>query len=223
MNDSDLMELKKKARLVCRRLLKAYPVAECELDFRNPFEVLIATVLSAQCTDRKVNMVTPELFKRFPAPADLAEAKLADVEDIIRSLGLYRNKAKNIIAAARSIQHDFAGELPDNMDDLVSLAGVGRKTANCVLVNAFNKPGIMVDTHCKRLSGRIGLTVNSNPDKIEHDLKIILAEKDWNDFSHRIILHGRRVCTARCPQCAVCTLRAVCDYYNIRKRQVGNG
>ena len=212
--EKKLQKLKKKAGVVCRRLKAAYPAAECELDFRNPFEVLIATVLSAQCTDKKVNKVTPELFRKYPTAAKLARAEIEDVENIIRSLGLYKNKAKNIVAAADRIAGQFGGELPQTIEELIELAGVGRKTANCVLVNAFNKPGIMVDTHCKRLANRIGLTTQQQPDKIEKELKEIVVRRSWSDFSHRLILHGRRVCLARKPQCESCNMTDICNYYN---------
>ena len=205
--------LKDKARKVYNKLRVLYPQAECELDFRNPFEVLIATVLSAQCTDKKVNLVTPELFKRFPTADSLAQADIEEVEKIIKSLGLYKNKAKSIIQASTSMVENFNSAVPKTMEELVSLAGVGRKTANCVLVNAFSKPGIMVDTHCIRLSNRLGLVSEKKPEKIERELKSILSSRVWGKFSHRIILHGRRVCHARNPECGRCTLKNLCDYY----------
>ncbi len=211
MDDIEL--LKDKAKKIHKKLKVLYPDAECELNFKNPFEVLIATVLSAQCTDKKVNTVTPELFGRFPTPDKMAVAKLEEVERILKSLGLYKNKAKSIVSASRDMVEKFDSSVPETMEELVSLAGVGRKTANCVLVNAFNKPGIMVDTHCIRLSNRIGLSSESKPEKIEVELKSILSKRVWGKFSHRIILHGRRVCFARNPDCHGCTLRKLCDYY----------
>lgn len=210
---TDKAQLKEKARKIYQKLKTLYPDAECELVFHNPFEVLIATVLSAQCTDKKVNSVTPELFGMFPDPGALAAAESAKVESIIKSLGLYKNKAKNIIAASQDIVDRYDSAVPETMEELVSLAGVGRKTANCVLVNAFDKPGIMVDTHCIRLSGRLGLTVQERPEKIEAELKDILDSRIWGRFSHRIILHGRRVCHSRKPECDRCTLTKLCDYY----------
>ena len=217
MNDN--IPLQDKARKIYTKLRKLYPQAECELDFRNPFEVLIATVLSAQCTDRKVNLVTPELFRRFPTADTLAQADVAEVEDIIKSLGLYKNKARSIIRAAKSMVENFDSAVPETMEKLVSLAGVGRKTANCVLVNAFSKPGIMVDTHCIRLSNRLGLTTEKKPEKIEEELKSLLSSRVWGKFSHRIILHGRRVCHARNPECGRCTLKKLCTYYREEREQ----
>ncbi len=211
-------ELKAKARKIHQKLRILYPEAECELDFHNPFEVLISTVLSAQCTDKKVNAVTPELFRKYPTAAELAEAEPAAVEQIIKSLGLYKNKAKSIISASRDMVSRYGSDVPKSMEELVSLAGVGRKTANCVLVNAFDLPGIMVDTHCIRLSNRLGLTEEKKPEKIEAELKALLSPRVWGKFSHRIILHGRRVCFARNPDCANCTLRSLCNYFSELER-----
>lgn len=206
-------ELRKKAGLIARALARAYPQPECELDFRNPFELLIATILSAQCTDRKVNAVTPTLFARFPNSGRLADAKASEVERLIRTLGLFRAKAKNIIAAARTLEDVFGGEMPRTIDELVTLAGVGRKTANCVLVNAFGLPGIMADTHCIRLSNRLGLATGRDAVRIELRLKELIPPARQASFSHRLILHGRRICHARKPDCASCNLCKHCDYF----------
>ncbi len=197
-------------KTIIRLLKKAYPSPECELDFTNAYEVLVATILSAQCTDKKVNTVTPTLFKKYPDPQILSRARLASVEKIIKSLGLYHNKAKSIISAAKCICSEFNGVVPETMDELTRLAGVGRKTANCVLVNAFNKPGIMVDTHCIRVSNRLGLVATKDAVKIELALKEIVPLKEQGAFSHRVILHGRRVCFARKPNCLECILGNVC-------------
>ena len=205
--------LRKKAGLIARALARVYPQPECELDFRNPFELLIATILSAQCTDRKVNAVTPALFARFPDSSTLASAKVAEVEGLIRSLGLFRNKAKNIIAAARTLEAEFGGEMPRTIGELVTLAGVGRKTANCVLVNAFGLPGIMADTHCIRLSNRLGLASGRDAVRIELRLKELISPAGQAAFSHRLILHGRRICHARKPDCPSCNLCKYCDYF----------
>ncbi len=213
-------ELREKARKIHRKLAALYPQAECELNFSNPFEVLIATVLSAQCTDKKVNGVTPKLFSTFATSEELSRAAPGEVEEIIKSLGLYKNKAKSIIAASKDMVERFAGEVPQSMEELVTLAGVGRKTANCVLVNAFAKPGIMVDTHCIRLSNRLGLSLQTQPEKIEAELKELLSKRVWGKFSHRIILHGRRVCHARKPECGRCTLKKLCRYYAEIERSV---
>jgi endonuclease-3 len=206
--------LKKKALKVARILEKMYPDAECELNFKTPLQLLIATILSAQCTDVKVNQVTPELFKKYKSVKAFAEAKEKDIENIIKSLGLFRNKAKNIVACAGELKNNFSGKIPDTIDELVTLSGVGRKTANCVLVNAFSKPGLMTDTHFCRITGRLGLTKNSSPVKIEKDIAAILPKKEWGMFSHRIIIHGRRRCTARKPECLGCKLTEICDWYN---------
>jgi endonuclease III len=194
------------------RLLHAeYPDAACELDFRNPLELLVATILSAQCTDVRVNQVTPALFARFPDAAALAGADSAELEELIRSTGFFRNKAKNIQTAARRMVEVYGGEVPQAMDDLLSLAGVARKTANVVQGNAFGiANGIAVDTHVKRLSGRLGLSTESTPEKIERDLMALAPRETWIDLSHLLIFHGRRVCDARKPNCAGCTIRRLC-------------
>jgi endonuclease-3 len=194
------------------RLLRAtYPDAHCELDHRNAFELLVATILSAQCTDERVNMVTPALFARYPTPLAMAEAERDDLETLIRSTGFYHNKAKNIQEAARRIVSTFDGEVPANMADLLTLTGVARKTANVVLGVAYGiGVGIVVDTHVKRLSNRLGLTSEENPDKIEKELMALVPQPDWIDISHLLIFHGRRCCDARKPNCAGCTIRHLC-------------
>ncbi len=202
---------KRRLRNILAGLAELYPDAGCELDFNNPLELLVATILSAQCTDKKVNAVTPALFRKYPDLAAYARARPAGVAKIIRPLGLYRNKSRNIVAAARMIR-DECGRLPDTIAELVKLPGVGRKTANCILVNAYGRPGIMCDTHCLRLCRRLGLSSESAPDKLELALKGLLPEKEWSAFSHRIIWHGRRVCHARKPACGECSLRRWCAY-----------
>lgn len=194
------------------RLLRAtYPDAHCELDHRNAFELLVATILSAQCTDERVNMVTPALFAKYPTPLAMAEAERDDLETLIRSTGFYHNKAKNIQDAARRIVSTFDGEVPANMADLLTLTGVARKTANVVLGVAYGiGVGIVVDTHVKRLSNRLGLTSEENPDKIEKELMALVPQPDWIDISHLLIFHGRRCCDARKPNCAGCTIRHLC-------------
>jgi endonuclease-3 len=204
---------KKRLQNIADGLAELYPDAECELNFESPLELLFATVMSAQCTDVAVNKVTPGLFAKYPAVDAYAEADVSEVEDCIRSIGLYRNKAKNIIKAAQMIRDDFDGEVPRTIEELATLPGVGRKTANCVLVNAFDLPGIMCDTHCIRLSNRMGLVDEiTDPVKLEFALKKILPEAEWGVFSHRIILHGRRVCNARKPNCGECTIKAYCTF-----------
>ena len=194
-----------------RRLAEAYPDAHCELDHRNAFELAVATVLSAQCTDKRVNMVTPELFRRWPTPAALAEASLEEIEDVIRSTGFYRNKAKSIQGLARALMADHGGEVPAAMDALVVLPGIGRKTANVVLGNAFGlNEGIVVDTHVARLSARFGLTRETDAVRIERALMPLFARETWAQLSHLLIWHGRRVCDARRPRCGDCMLNDLC-------------
>lgn len=200
--------LRRRAERIAAMLADYIPAPRCGLNFRNAFEITVATVLSAQCTDKKVNTVTPGLFAAYPDPAALAGAARAEVERHIRSLGLFRNKAENIIGLARTLLELYRGEVPRTIPELVKLPGVGRKTANCVLVNAFRLPGIMVDTHCLRLTARWGLTAETAPDKVEAALKALLPETEWAAFSERVIQFGRTVCTARAPACASCPLRA---------------
>lgn len=195
---------------VARRLEILYPGAECELVHRNPYELLAATILSAQCTDVRVNMVTPALFEAFPDPDSLAVAAPADVERIIRSTGFFQSKARNLIGMARALVERFDGEVPTELDDLVTLPGVGRKTGNVVRSVAFDLPGLPVDTHVGRLSRRLGLTRETDPVKVELDLNRYLPGEEWGRFSLRLILHGRRVCDARRPRCEVCELADVC-------------
>ena len=194
-----------------RRLQKAYPDAECALHHRNPFELLVATILSAQCTDETVNKVTPALFARYPTPAALAGAKREDVEQLIHSTGFYHNKAKSIQGAARVLGEQFGGEVPREMDDLLQLPGVARKTANVVRGVSFGLAGgVVVDTHVRRISRRLGLTQNDDPQKIEQDLMQILPKSRWISFSHQVIWHGRRICDAKKPKCGECTLLELC-------------
>jgi len=191
-------------------LRRTYPDATIALHFRNPLELLVATILSAQCTDVRVNMVTPDLFRKYTSAADWANADLQGLEQDIKSCGFYHNKAVSIQGATRRIVEDFHGEVPHTMDELVTLPGVGRKTANVVLGNAFGVPAIACDTHVIRLSRRLQLSENSDPVKLEFDLADIVPKKDWTLFSHLLIFHGRNVCTARKPNCPGCPLAAYC-------------
>jgi endonuclease-3 len=193
-------------------LLRAeYPDAHCELDFRTPFELIVATILSAQCTDARVNMVTPILFGRFPTAKALSEADPAEIEDIIRSTGFFRNKTKSLIGMAKALVAGHGGQVPDEMEALRVLPGVGRKTANVVLGNAFGKnEGVTVDTHVTRLSNLLGLTKETDPIKIEQDLMKLVDREDWTLVSHLLIWHGRRICIARRPRCAECVLNKLC-------------
>lgn len=192
-------------------LKKAYPDAHCALVYSNPFELLVATILSAQCTDERVNLVTANLFRKYRSPKDFAESVPEELETDIRSTGFFRNKAKNIRAASRKILDDFQNEVPQTMDEMLSLAGVARKTANVVLGNAFGiASGIVVDTHVSRVSQRLGLTAQTTPEKIESELTELIPREDWVMFPHYLIAHGRKICAARRPRCEQCGLREIC-------------
>ncbi|MEL6900622.1 MAG: endonuclease III [Cyanobacteria bacterium J06606_4] len=206
-------KLAKKARALeyLARLKLIYPNAPCSLDFESPVQLMVATMLAAQCTDARVNKVTPALFERFPDAAAMAGAEISELEELVRSTGFYRNKAKNIQAAAQRIMSDFGGEVPRTMAELTSLPGVARKTANVVLAHAFDiHEGVTVDTHVKRISGRMGLTKHTEPVKIEQDLMKLLPREDWENWSIRLVYHGRVVCSARSPQCLRCDLLDIC-------------
>lgn len=203
-------ELPAHARAILRSLKKDYPVAICELTHESPFQLLAATILSAQCTDVRVNMVTPQLFAAYPTAATLAVADVSHVEQIVRSTGFYGSKAKNLIGMAHAVMTRYGGEVPTEMEDLVTLPGVGRKTANVLRSAAFNLPGLPVDTHVLRLSKRLGITKDEDPVKVEMQLNALLPPKEWGEFSLRMILHGRRVCDARKPKCGECRLSAIC-------------
>jgi endonuclease-3 len=202
---------KAQAARVVRALARLYPDATCALRHRDPFELLVATILSAQCTDVRVNLVTPALFGRFPDASVLAEAEQAEVEGLIQSTGFFRNKAKNLVAMAQQLVAAHRGAVPRDLDALTALAGVGRKTANVVLGTAFGIPsGVVVDTHVKRLAGRLGLTRSTDPVVIERDLMAIVPRKHWIDLSHRLIAHGRSVCIAQRPRCGQCRIASLC-------------
>lgn len=193
------------------RLKRLYPDARCTLNYETPVQLLVATILSAQCTDERVNQVTPALFARYPDAAALAGADLEDLEQLVRSTGFYRNKAKNIQAACRTLATEYAGKVPKRMEQLLTLPGVARKTANVVLAHAYGiNQGVTVDTHVKRLSQRLGLTEQTDPVRIERDLIRLLPQPDWENWSIRLIYHGRAVCKARKPECAVCDLADLC-------------
>ncbi len=202
--------LKARVSIIIAILRKAYPDAKCSLNFSNPLELLVATILSAQCTDARVNIVTQDLFKKYKRAEDYAAVPLEELQQDIRSTGFYKNKAKSIQKCAAALVAKHHGEVPRTIEALVELAGVGRKTANVVLGNAFDTPGIVVDTHVKRLSGRLQLSKQKDPDKIELDLNAIVPQKDWTNFCHWLIWHGRQVCAARKPDCAHCPLCDLC-------------
>ncbi len=200
-----------RAPKIARGLAKAYPDAVCALIHETPFQLLAATILSAQCTDERVNLVTPELFRRWATPQALAEAKPSDVEEVVRSTGFFRAKAANLIGMARGLVEKHHGELPQTLEELTALPGVGRKTANVLLGTAFGiASGVVVDTHVRRISNLLGLTTSDNPEQIERDLMALLPRKEWVIFSHRLIHHGRRICIARRPKCDECPLRPLC-------------
>ena len=196
---------------IFHRLKKVHPDAHCELNHSNPFELLLATILSAQCTDARVNMVTPALFKKYPTPEKLAKAKLEDVEEVIKSINFFRNKSKSLIGCAQMLVEKHDGDVPKTVEELSELPGVGRKTANVVLGNAFNiNTGIVVDTHVKRTAHILGLTKQTDPAKVELDLMKLFPNEQWTDLSHLLIFLGRRTCIARRPQCDLCNLKDVC-------------
>ena len=224
----DIVKLRKGKALatyaldVLSRLKRAYPDAHCELDHETPLQLLVATILSAQCTDKRVNMVTPSLFQTFPTAASLADAPQEKLEEIIRSTGFFRNKAKSLIGLGKALVERHNSEVPDSMDTLVRLPGVGRKTANVVLGNAFRKnDGIVVDTHVGRLSLRLGLSKESDPVKVEQDLMPLFPRKDWALLAHLLIFHGRRVCDARAPKCEICVLSDICPSSTVRRKLTG--
>jgi endonuclease-3 len=210
-------DAKRHAAQIVRRLKTAYPDAHCALHFKTPLQLLVATILSAQCTDTRVNIVTKDLFRKYPDARSFAASKQADLEKAIQSTGFFRNKAKNIRACCSELVESYGGELPQDLSAMVRLAGVGRKTANVVLGTAFGIPtGVVVDTHVGRLSKRMGLSRHSDPVKIERDLMELVPKREWIDFGHRMIAHGRRICTARKPKCEECPLGDVCPRIGVK-------
>ena len=210
---------KQRALELLIRLKRLYPEAPCTLNYETPVQLMVATILSAQCTDARVNLVTPELFRRFPDAATLAGANAAELEELVRSTGFYRNKAKNIQAACQMIMTEFGGQVPRMMEDLLKLPGVARKTANVVSAHAYGvNLGVTVDTHVKRLTYRLGLTKNTDPVKIERDLMKLIAQPEWENWSIRLIYHGRATCMARNPQCDRCELADLCPSANLSEK-----
>lgn len=200
-------------------LRSLYPHVKTQLRHRNPYELLMATILSAQCTDKQVNSVTPKLFETFPGPRDMAFADIADIEDLIRPTGFFHNKARHLRGCAAALLENHGGDVPNTLEELTALPGVGRKTANVVLGAAFHIPAMVVDTHVARISSRLGLTGSSRPEKIEKDLMEVIPVSDWNDFSLLLIYFGRQICTARKPDCPVCPLRDYCRFPGKRQKQ----
>lgn len=210
--------IKKDIIKIIEILKEAYPDAKCSLDFTTPFEMLVAVILSAQCTDERVNKTTPALFKKYSTPQDFANMDIEELESYIHPCGFYKNKAKNIKATAQIIATKYNGKVPETMEELMSLPGVGRKTANVVMLEAFNKPqGIAVDTHCRRISNKIGFSNEKEPEKIEQDLLKIIPSKYYKDVNHILIWHGRNTCVARNPKCEVCSINKYCKEYNNKK------
>ena len=207
--------VKNRAQRMYRILRKTYPDARCELNFANPLQLVVATVLSAQCTDKRVNQVTPALFAKYKSAKAFAKADLHDIEKFVHSTGFFRAKAKNIKGLAMKIQSDFGGEVPRTLEELITLPGVGRKTANVVLGHAFDTPGITVDTHFGRLSRRFEWTTEKDPTKVEREVGLLIPQKEWTNLSQRMIWHGRRVCHSRKPACGACTLAKLCPSFGI--------
>ena len=214
---NSLVAKRREAAKIYRVLSKSYPNVKCELDYKNPLQLLVATVLSAQCTDKRVNMVTPALFKKYKTAKDFAAAKPKELETIIRSTGFFRAKARSIKGLGEKLTIEFGGKVPNTLAELVTLPGVGRKTANVVLGNAFGIPGLPVDTHVGRLSFRLGLSKSKDPVKIELDLHRVIKEEEWTIFGHRIIEHGRKVCASRKPKCEDCALSDLCPRKGVIK------
>lgn len=204
------MTEKERVRFLLDELAALYPLAECSLDYRKPYELLFSTRLAAQCTDARVNIVAQTLYRKYPTLESFAQADLEELEAVIRPCGFFHTKARDIIACANKLLSDFDGQVPDNMEDLLSLPGVGRKTANLILGDVYHKPAVVTDTHCIRISNLLGLVKTKDPHKVELKLREILPPEESNDFCHRLVLHGRAVCTARSPKCGQCTLAPHC-------------
>jgi len=211
----NLGDLHRRVQRITATLAELYPEARISLDFGDAWQCLVATVLSAQCTDERVNQVTPELFRRLPTPKAMDEAEAETVEKLIASTGFFRQKTKSLKGAAHAIVARFGGQVPDRMEDLVTLPGVGRKTANVILGHVFGKPGLVVDTHVRRVAYRLGLTAQTDPDLIESELQKLLPAEQWTSFSMRLILHGRRICVARRPRCESCRLLPDCPQVGV--------
>lgn len=207
-----IAEKRERVRKIIKVFERLYPDASCSLEYRDPLQLLVSTQLAAQCTDKRVNIVTKDLFKKYKNVYDFANADLFELENAIKSTGFFRNKARNIINCCKMIIERFNAKVPDSLDDMLKLPGVGRKTANLALGNIYGIPGIVVDTHAKRLSYRIGLTKNSDPEKIEYDLMDIVPKEKWNSFCHQLVYHGRAVCRARNPECNQCEINKYCFY-----------
>lgn len=209
------MTKKERALKVCELLKIDYPDAVCQLNTETPFQLLVATRLSAQCTDARVNLVTPALFERYPTENELAEAEITDIENYIHSCGFYHGKARDLVGMAKAVRDIYGGVLPDSIEELTKLPGVGRKTANLIMGDVYKQPAVVADTHLIRITNLLGLVSTKDPKKVELELKKILPPEESNDFCHRIVLHGRAVCIARRPKCDVCNLKSVCKSYKV--------
>ena len=209
------MTKKERALKVCELLKIDYPDAVCQLNAETPFQLLVATRLSAQCNDARVNLVTPALFERYPTENELAEAEITDVENYIHSCGFYHGKARDLVGMAKAVRDIYGGVLPDSIEELTKLPGVGRKTANLIMGDVYKQPAVVADTHLIRITNLLGLVSTKDPKKVELELKKILPPEESNDFCHRIVLHGRAVCIARRPKCDVCNLKSVCKSYKV--------
>lgn len=205
--------LKAKALEIVDKLEQIYPDAKCSLEYKKPYELLIATRLSAQCTDARVNIVTKVLFKEYPTLEAFAKADVSDIEEIVRPCGLFRTKAKSIVELANVLIDSYGGELPDTLEELIKLPGIGRKTANLIMGDVYNKPAVVTDTHCIRICKRLGLSVNTEPHKVEKELRAILPPDRSSDFCHRLVIFGRETCLARRPKCSDCPLKKLCSEY----------
>lgn len=212
------MTKKERAATVCRLLKVEYPEAVCQLNADSPFQLIVATRLSAQCTDARVNLVTPALFEKYPTENELAEAEIEDVENLIHSCGFYRAKARDLVGMAKAVRDIYNGTLPDTIEELTKLPGVGRKTANLIVGDVYKKPAVVADTHLIRITNLLGLTDSKDPKAVEMQLKKILPPEESNDFCHRVVLHGRAVCIARRPKCDQCRLNEVCKHFNGKKK-----
>lgn len=213
------MKSKKETEEIIKILKEYYPDATCSLDFKNPFEMVIAVMLSAQCTDERVNKTTPELFSKYPTPEKMSRADISDIEKIIHPCGFYKNKAKNVIACSKMLVEKYNSKVPEDMEDLIMLPGVGRKSANVVMLEAFDNPqGIAVDTHAKRVSNKLGLSSNSEPEKIEEDLLKRIDKKYYKDVNHLFVWHGRNICIARSPKCDICPVNMYCKEHKKSKK-----
>jgi len=210
----EILKKKHKAKKIFDKLIQLYPDAHCTLNYHSPFELLIMTILASQCTDERVNQVCKSLFQTLKTPHDFINVSRKQLEILIRPVGFYKNKAKHIINSCNLLIQKYNGNVPNTMEDLLQLHGVGRKTANVILGECFNTPGIIVDTHCGRLAKRLGLTFSDNPEKVEKDLTLILPKEKWTRFSHLLVFHGRSICLARKPKCNICIIKRYCNFFN---------